>query len=845
MNSAKVIGLLGIFLLISCNALKKVPENALLLRKNQLTTTKGEVNSSEIKGLIVQQPNSQILGYPLKLNLYNLAKDNPDSTYQAWLEKKEGRRKRLNKLLSEKQVKRLGNSFAVKGLSNFLKTNGEPPVVIDSAKMEKSLFRLRAYYFDRGHFLNKPKYTVKPNKKRQRAEVSYDINLGPSFVIDEIKTEITSEVIDSLYEGSKEESLIKLKDPYDYGNFSQERERLTRLFRNSGINDFQESSIRLEIDWDTIPQNKDSLLLVKLIIGNRKTNNQEQPYRARKFRNINIFPDYKIDQKIEELKQTSFGDYTFYHKDKLNYKPESLAAAVFFEKDSLYRDLNYIRTNRQIANLNTFKFPNIEFIADSTSNALDANIYLSPRPKYSLDTSLEIRRSNIQLGGLGFNASIIDRNIFKGSENLSISTNIAAGILGNTEVGLTFFSEIGADINLTFPRIWSPFNTSRLIPSYMIPQTRLSVGTNFQKNIGLDRQSLNSILRYNWAPSNFVNHALELINIEFVRNTNPAAFFSEYQSSYDVINTIANKTGVSDQPGLEDAYDNNGNLTIPSGADTFLAVASQSGFPITSTDLNNLRDISERKERLTTNNLIFTTNYAFRKNNRENLNDENFYQYLFKIESAGNLLSLLDGIAPFETNDNNQGLVFSIPYSQYIKGEIDFIKHWKISNQQVLAFRNFIGLAIPYGNADNIPFVRSYFAGGSNDNRAWNVYSLGPGRSQSANDFNEANLKIALNLEYRFPLIGSFKGALFADAGNIWNVFDNIQDENTTFNGVSSFTDLALGTGFGLRYDLSYFVIRLDTGFKTYDPSLRGSDRWFTNFNLKEAVFQVGINYPF
>jgi outer membrane protein assembly factor BamA len=113
------------------------------------------------------------------------------------------------------------------------------------------------------------------------------------------------------------------------------------------------------------------------------------------------------------------------------------------------------------------------------------------------------------------------------------------------------------------------------------------------------------------------------------------------------------------------------------------------------------------------------------------------------------------------------------------------------------------------------------------------------------NDFNEANLKIALNLEYRFPITGSFKGALFADAGNIWNVFDNVDDPEATFNGIASLKDIALGSGFGIRYDFTYFVLRGDLAFKTYNPALTNSKRWFNDFSLDSSVLQIGINYPF
>jgi hypothetical protein len=265
---------------------------------------------------------------------------------------------------------------------------------------------------------------------------------------------------------------------------------------------------------------------------------------------------------------------------------------------------------------------------------------------------------------------------------------------------------------------------------------------------------------------------------------------------------------------------------------------------LTQDDFNNVKSISEREERLTENNLIFASNYTFNKNNRKGPTDNNFYQFKFKIESAGNFLSALSYIIPFDEDDRGL-LVFDVPYSQYIKTDFDYVKYWDLSTANVLAFRSFLGIAVPYGNSDNIPFVRSYFGGGSNDNRAWRPYSLGPGRTDAVNDFNEANLKIALNLEYRFPIAGNFKGALFADAGNIWNVFDNVDDPEATFDGLKSLKDIALGSGFGIRYDFTYFVLRGDLGFKTYNPAEESSKRWFRDYNFGNSVLQIGINYPF
>jgi outer membrane protein assembly factor BamA len=186
-----------------------------------------------------------------------------------------------------------------------------------------------------------------------------------------------------------------------------------------------------------------------------------------------------------------------------------------------------------------------------------------------------------------------------------------------------------------------------------------------------------------------------------------------------------------------------------------------------------------------------------------------------------------------------------LEFSQFLKIESSFIRHWDVSDNSLFAMRYFGGIAIPFGNSNNIPFSESFFGGGSNDNRAWEVYKLGPGSSGAKNEFNEANLKLALNLEYRFKMFGNFNGAIFTDIGNIWNVFDDTEEESRSFNGFEDLNELAIGSGIGVRYDSGLFIFRLDMGLKTYNPALIKKDRWFNDFSLKKAVFNIGLNYPF
>ena len=838
----------------SCNSLKKVEEDEYLIIKNTILVDSVKVTNEDVQSLIYQKTNTSILGYPLRLNLYNLAKENPDSLYQAWLNKKPNREKRLENLLSKKQVDRLGESFLVKGLSVWLKDVGEAPVILDTTQTRRSLERLSAFYNSKGYFNNGTTYTIDTTKTKRKAAVTYNIDLGKPYYIDSLSNDISSKAIDSLYFLHADGSLVKKGEQFDLNNFTLERERLTSIFRNNGIRNFQESSITYDIERDTVRASNDQKMNINLNIGDLRRRGENQvttsEYKVEKINKINIFTNFLSTTDNEVMDSIQYEDLNIYYSGKFKIKPKTLSDAIFFEKDSVYRDLDKIRTSRQLNSLNIFRYPNIIFEEDSIQNLVNTNIYLAPKSKYSLGANFEVSRSNLRRIGVGMGASLLIRNIFKGAENLSISADGTFGLLSTDIFPDDFFSEIGGDISLDFPRIWFPFiNRTNLIPDYSLPKTRISIGTSFQKNIGLDKQTLNTILGYNWSPNDFKKHAVELLNIQFVRNVNRNRFYDVYRTTYNQLNSIAG----SSSDVNPDYFDENNNLSTVTtttndtiGTSNFIRdVISGAISDLNQEQIGDVRSIAEREQRLTENNLIFTTNYTFNKNNRNGILDNNFYQFRFKVESAGNLLSGFSSIVPFNENEDGQLLVFNVPFSQYIKTEFDYVKYWDLSRSNVLAARTFFGIAIPYGNSNNIPFVRSYFAGGSNDNRAWFPYSLGPGRTSALNDFNEANLKLALNLEYRFPLFGDLNGAVFADAGNIWNVFDDVENEDATFNGLESLRDIALGSGFGLRYDFTYFLFRLDLGFKTYNPAEIPSKRWFRDYNFANSVLQIGINYPF
>lgn len=843
----KILLLFLIVLIIyACNTTKRVKEGNYLLTKADVILEDKKEKNEEVVNLMLQKPNTSffISSIPLKLHMHNLAKVNADSSYQAWLLKKPNRYDRLSKLLSEKQVARLGESFLVSGFSDFLKKNGEAPVILDTAKVIRSAAKYKAYYFNKGYFNTTVDYKIDSigNKK---AAVSYIIHKKEPFYIDSVGYNPSTKDIDSLYNISKFNSnLIKGKQ-YNSQDLASERFRISSFFRNNGAYKFQENYIRFDIDT-TIAKQKAN---VQVIIDefSRKSGDSivKEPFKLYKISQVNIFTD-NAGQKEYAADSVTYNNFNLYSSAKLNYKPKAITDAIFITKGSTYSDVRRSITNQSISNLRVFNYPRIEYVEDpndSTKSSLISNVYLVPIKKYTLFTSADVIHSNIQDFGILGSAGLRINNLFKGAEILEIAGKANIGSskeLANPDDVFFNLTEFGADVKLSFPRIFFPLNTDKIIPKIMFPTTQITLGASRQKNIGLDKESFNAILNYSWKPKRYNNFKFDLINIQYINNLNPSNYFIVYKSTYNRLNDIAS----INRNLVNNTYFNpDGNLNTNTGTINFINDVVNRNINLTDEENTAVRSIGERRNRLTENNLIFSANITYQKSSKQNLQDLVFSSFRTKLESAGAFLSLLDNNK--KNNEFGNSTFFNVAYSQYIKGELEYIKHWKLGNTKYLSTKLFGGLAVPYGNSNSIPFIRSYYSGGTNDNRAWQAYSLGPGSSGGINDFNEANMKLAFSLEYRFNVAGKLNGALFTDIGNIWNVFDNVEDPKSKFSGIKSLKDTAIGTGIGARYDFNFFIFRLDLGFKTHNPAYLPNQRWFRDYNFGRSVLNIGINYPF
>ncbi len=780
----------------ACSITKNLDDNDYILEKNRVSINNKIIQSDSLNRLIVQEKNNKFFGIPVQSLIYQSAKKNSDSIFNKW-EQNDKKRKGLKKFLSEKQFLQLKNYY--KSWNQWKLKNGEPIALIDSLKINQSLLNFKSYFQNIGYLENQVEFDLsKDNLKEKYASINYKIETGPQYYIGDVNLLSKSKIIDSIYNIYLEKSFLKKNEIFKTSNFQRERDRINSLMKNNGIYNFQINSVFFDVEIDST---RDVYSLpVKIIIDG-------DDYRKHNIKEIKI-----INVKnSEEFSGRSF-----------------LTNQIEFGLNEAFNDSLRSKTIQNINNLDLFSFPSIayEYINES-DDELSANIFLNPKKKYGLGFGFDIKQSDIEDIGVSFENRFKSRNIFKNGENLELS---AVGSIGKSN-DITI-SQVYFDATLKLPKFIFLRNLTKRFGSDS--KSFISIGSTNQKNIGLDRTSFRFNLDYAWEnKNNFFNFSIS--DVELINNRNIDNYFNIYTNSYNQLNEIAQNN--SSDP----KYFTQGKLSIPDGVNGFINDVIDGSLDINEpNDIESVQYIENRRNRLTSNNLIIGSTFTVSNNYDNKYDKNNFKQWRFKIKTAGNLTSLL-----VKKNSDGFKRISDLEFSQFIKTEFSFIKHWNISDNSLFAFRYFSGIAIPFGNSKNIPFSESFFGGGSNDNRAWQVYRLGPGSSGASNEFNEANFKLALNLEYRFNILGRFNGAIFTDFGNIWNVLDDNEDKKRTFKSFKDLNEIAIGSGFGLRYDSSLFIFRLDMGLKTYNPSLEKNRRWLKDFTLKKAVFNIGLNYPF
>ncbi|MFT3903709.1 MAG: BamA/TamA family outer membrane protein [Niabella sp.] len=547
------------------------------------------------------------------------------------------------------------------------------------------------------------------------------------------------------------------------------------------------------------------LLQVDSTIGNNEVNiylkvKDNTPYAAMHpyyIRNINIFPNYTLNRDSVNRRSSpvSYKDFNIY--DPLNrYKPQLFENLVFFEKGEKYNRTDHSLSLNRLVSIGTFKFVKAEFKPLDTlrSDSMDLDFLLTSLKRKALTLDVTGTSKSNNFVGSQLKITYTNRNVFKGAEQLKISASGGFETQVGGQAGGVNSNSLGLDASLIFPRIVLPIFNIKNYTAY-VPKTHVTIGgQRLQRSKFYTLVSGKFEFGYLWKGNQFSEHQLNPISINYIKTTNTTDSFNRMLEQI---------------PSLKKNFENQ---------------------------------------------FIIGTNYTYTYTNQMQDARRNNFLFIANAESAGNLINLF-----LSENDAGQKTLFNAATNQFIRLEGDFRDYYKLNNRGLIwANRLNIGIGIPYGNSTALPYVRQFFAGGSNDIRAFRARSLGPGgfyaqTNSGSRLFLEqgGDVKVMLNSELRAKLFSVLQGAVFIDAGNIWLSREDADRPGAKFSFGNMFNQMAVGGGVGLRVDASIFVIRFDLAMPLRKPYLE--NKWvldqinFGNSQWRKdnLILNIGIGYPF
>ncbi len=615
-----------------------------------------------------------------------------------------------------------------------------------------------------------------------KSTANYQVHVTQPYIIKSVQWRLDTSILKrDLLTGKNRRAYIKPNQQYSLDNIKAERDRYDLKLKNKGYYFFNSDYIIAYLDSSKHNHTLDIYLGIKNIAP-------EKAQHPHTMSNIVVFPNYTLmapapDTSLHNLKSVD----NIYIRDTVNeYKPSVFTRAITYRPGSLYSLTQQNTTLNRLINLGSFKFVKNRFESDGHQDSLwrlKVFYYLTPQKKQSLQTELGgFTKSNSFTGGQ-LSVNYKNRNYLHGAETFGVRTYGAFETSSNDTLKSNNNFRLGTEVSLTFPRFVTPFHIkeTNLFP----PRTRLLLGYEWLRRSGLyTKNSFHFQYELDWKSKVNTEQTLAPISISY--------------------NTTA---------GVTPLYDSQLNI-IPSLRVTIkpeIILGSFYNFT-TSTTQASARDI---------------------------------WYFNFNTEVAGNIAGLINKSTQPYTKQ-----LFGAYYSQYAKidGELRYSR--KLTTDVYLANRLMIGIGLPYNNSSYLPFSKQYIIGGSSSLRGFSPRTLGPGTTQASAEKQlyypqvGGDYKLEANTELRFPLISRLKGALFVDAGNIWT-------KDTTLYGAGSklsntfLKEIAVDAGFGLRIDVTLFVLRLDIAAPLREPFLPDGQRWVKNVGFRDLVFNIGIGYPF
>ena len=636
---------------------------------------------------------------------------------------------------------------------------------------------------NRGFFYSRAASTFEETE--QEASLSYTVTLPTpyrmrTYQLDSLPPPIERDIKELMTSSPFEKGMR-----FDLNSMKLERQRIDFNLKRKGYYNFDDSFLVFEADTNRY-NNKGYDLFLKL----KKAVPKKAiiPYKISK---INIYPNYDVADSIQK-QTTEYNDKNYIQKEEY-FIPKHLDPFIKIQKNDYYDPATSSNTARRLSTIGAYKYVNIQYkevdtLVTDSLGLLEANIYLSPLNKRAFRAELQVVTKSNNFTGPAVALTYTNRNLFRGGEtlNTTLKAGYEAQIGGGQNSGKTSLV-LGLKTELIFPRVIFPIKIDNEFFEYSVPKTKTSISVDY-----LNRSKLYTLLSgtalfgYDWNANRFVTHQINPISVSYTELTNTTPEFEQI---------------LIDNPFLGRSFEQQ---------------------------------------------FISGLTYSFTYNGMVDANTKHQKFFNFTLDVAGNSISLFGK----EENPGEPKIFLGLQYAQYAKADIDFHYHFNFAKEQTIAARLFAGYGLAYGNSDVIPFVKQYYSGGPYSVRAFRIRSLGPGTydnegdNSTSNIFDKTgNIRLEANLEYRFPIYSYLKGAVFADAGNVWN-----SKANPSYNGQDKFSgdflnELGMGAGFGLRVDIQSFVIRFDLAAPFHDPSKSKGQRY--NFDVANPILNFAIGYPF
>ncbi len=696
-------------------------------------------------------------------------------------------------------------SLSKKGKDNWfnrmLRTIGEEPVIYDEYQTQKTVNQLELYMQSKGYY--NAVVTDSINYDKQRATVIYYIVKNQPYILRNIRYAFEDTTLRSVVLPDTVNSYLKAGDLFDSDVLESERQRIEIFLKNRGYYYFSNKFIYYEADTSVADHKVDlTLILKKFRIYNEDGTYRETNHPRFRIRNVYINTNYKPreflarnESYLTAIDTLALDSIYILYLRRQNVHPNVVMESNYILPGEFYDLSNVNRSYRNLSSLKIFRLVTIEFkqageIGPDNTGQLDCNIMLTPQTLQSYTVELEGTNSSGNIGAAG-NLIYQHRNLFRGAENFDLRLKGALETLKeNYSSGLGNMIELGAELRYSIPKFLLPFRTDQFIKKYN-PRTSFSMAYNYQRRPEYTRTLANATFGYNWRGNRYLTHIVNPVELNLVKIPYKSPEFIDWLEGKYIY--------YSYQP-----------------------------------------------------HLVTVTSYSLIFNNQNIQKNRDFVYFRTNLEQAGNLLYGIYETAGIQEEKPGNFTLFNNTFSQYVKGDIDFRYYHIIDDNTSLVYRFFAGAGLPYKNSNALPFEKKYFAGGANGIRAWQVRNLGPGSynevQQTRYPNKTADIKLEANLEYRFKLFWLINGALFADAGNIWAITKNDERPGALFKWDKFYKDIAIGTGFGTRFDFSFFIFRLDLGMKVRDPALPEGDRWIPGnhrITKNDFTLNIGIGYPF